>query len=85
MEGQEIDVLRAKLSATICSVLTERISILKQFGLSCLWLNADSNDEFNAGTILGYIATMIGYRLKSILVYGLLTEVSEKKIFGLKS
>ena len=54
MEGQEIDVLRAKLSATICSVLTERISILKQFGLSGLWLNADSNDEFNVGTILGY-------------------------------
>ena len=54
MEGREIDVLRAKLSATICSVLAQRISVLKQFGLSGLWLNADSNNEFNAGTVLGY-------------------------------
>ena len=28
--------------------------MLKQFGLSGLWLNADPNDEFNAGTVLGY-------------------------------
>ena len=28
--------------------------MLKQFGLTGLWLNADSEDEFNAGTVLGY-------------------------------
>jgi hypothetical protein len=39
---------------SICSILRERISLLKQFGLAGLWLNADSTDEFNAGTVLGY-------------------------------
>ena len=29
--------------------------MLKQFGLTGLWLNADSEDEFNAGVVLGYI------------------------------
>ena len=47
-------MLRSKLSVSICSILRERISLLKQFGLTGLWLNADSNDEFNAGTVLGY-------------------------------
>ena len=54
MGDQEINVLRSKLSVSICGILTERISMLKQFGLTGLWLNADSNDEFNAGTVLGY-------------------------------
>ena len=47
-------MLRSKLSVSICSILRERISLLKQFGLTGLWLNVDSNDEFNAGTVLGY-------------------------------
>jgi len=47
-------VLRAKVSTSICSILRERISKLKQFGLAGLWLNADSKDEFNASTVLGY-------------------------------
>ena len=47
-------MLRAKVSTSICSILRERISFLKQFGLAGLWLDADSKDEFNAGTVLGY-------------------------------
>ena len=47
-------MLRAKVSTNICSILRERISLLKQFGLAGLWLNADLKDEFNAGTVLGY-------------------------------
>lgn len=47
-------MLRAKVSTSICSILRERISLLKQFGLAGLWLNADSKDEFNAETVLGY-------------------------------
>jgi hypothetical protein len=39
---------------SICSILREQISLLKQFGLTGLWLNADSEDEFNVGTVLGY-------------------------------
>ena len=27
---------------------------LEPFGLASLWVNADSNDAFNAGTVLGY-------------------------------
>ena len=47
-------MLRAKVSTSICSILRERISLLKQFGLTGLWLKADSEDEFSAGTVLGY-------------------------------
>jgi hypothetical protein len=39
---------------SICSILRERISKLKQFGLAGLWLNANSTDEFNAGTVSAY-------------------------------
>jgi hypothetical protein len=51
---RQINVLRAKVSMSICSILRERISLLKQFGLTGLSLNADSKCAFNAGTVLGY-------------------------------
>lgn len=51
---RQIDELRAIVSAGICRVLNDRILVLKPFGLASLWVNADSNDEFNAGTVLGY-------------------------------
>ena len=51
---RQIEELRANVSASICRVLTDRILALEPFGLASLWVNADSNDEFNAGTVLGY-------------------------------
>ena len=51
---RQIEELRANVSASICRVLTDRILALEPFGFATLWVNADSNDEFNAGTVLGY-------------------------------
>jgi hypothetical protein len=46
--------LKEKVSKSICSILRERISLLKQFSLTGLWLKADSEDGFSAGIVLGY-------------------------------
>jgi hypothetical protein len=52
IEIRQIDELKEKVSKRICSILRERISLLKQFGLTGLWFNTDSEGEFNAVTVL---------------------------------
>ena len=67
-------MLRAKVSMSICSILRERISLLKQFGLTGLWLKAESEDEFNAGTVLGYSVD----DWKSIITYSGLWNINRR-------
>ena len=45
--------LRADISKGICTLLYDRILLLERYGLMNLWLQANGNDTFNAGTVLG--------------------------------
>ena len=46
--------LRADISNGIFALLHDQILLLERYGLMNLWLRADGNDSFNAGTVLGY-------------------------------